>query len=385
MIAWGQQRAGSRAGRRWGRSCARRSPPFCTRNQNEGDPKHRPMFSRRGAKTLLTLILGLALLAALVAYVGPRKVIMALHEASPLYLGLALVAYAAFFVLRGWRWRSLLSRSAPDVRLSSTTSITAVGWLANSIIPLKGGDVLRAALLARRESLGAGTAAATVTLERVLDMIGLALVAALGMLLLPHEELPGWFGRALEVAWIMPLAGVACLLLLVAFRAPAMRLSQRLCKPLGKFGVKLHDFIDTTVAAIAALVRHPRLLAQVLPQSLLTSIAQTLIFACLVRAFLPGTPMLIAFGGSAIFLLSFVVSVTPGNVGTYEAAFAAVFAALGVPWDLALPAGILTHLTTTLIVGLLGGVGMVALGATGEKPTLRPLRAAPSILGGGRA
>jgi uncharacterized protein (TIRG00374 family) len=343
---------------------------------------------RRKARTLLAWAVGGAFLVGMLAYVGFGRIAHALASASPLPLALAVAAYAAFFLLRGWRWRTLLSRSARDVRSSSTVAITAVGWLANSIVPLKGGDVLRAALLAKREAVGGGAAAATVTLERVLDMLGLALVAALGLLLLPDEHLPRAFARALEVAWLAPLVGLAALLLLVLFRERALRWSERLLAARGRWGAKLHAFLATTVDALAVLLRQPRLLAVVIPQSVVVTIAQSLVFTFLVRAFLPGTPMIVAFGGSAVFLLSFAVSVTPGNVGTYEAAFAAVFATLtGTAWDAAVAAGILTHVMTTLIVSVLGGAGMVFLGASGTKPTLHSMpapstRAAPA--GGGR-
>ncbi|HWH09450.1 MAG TPA: lysylphosphatidylglycerol synthase transmembrane domain-containing protein, partial [Candidatus Thermoplasmatota archaeon] len=313
-------------------------------------------------KAGLAFAAGLVFLGALVAYVGPATVARALASANLPLLAFAAGVYALFFLLRGIRWRTLLSRSAPDVRVSSTTSITAVGWLANSILPLKGGDVLRAALVARRESLALGPSAATVALERVLDLVGLAAVAALGLLLIPaHGDLPEWLGRAMEVAWVVPLLALACLALLVWLRAPAMRLCAAVCRPLGKPGAKLHGFVDTTVSGLDALARRPRLLAVLLPLTLVVAAAQALIFALIVMAFIPGTPFGLAYGGSAMFLLSFVVSVTPGNVGTYEAAFVAVFVALGTPTDIAVPAAILTHLTTTFIVAVLGSLGMLAL------------------------
>jgi uncharacterized protein (TIRG00374 family) len=333
------------------------------------------------ARTLLALGLGTLLLGALIAYVGPADVLAALLKASPLHLALAAFCYVAFFLLRGVRWRTLLSRSAPDVRLSSTTSVTAVGWLANSILPFKGGDVLRAALLAKRESLGAGHVAASVALERVLDLIGLALVAALGLLLVPEELVPAWMARAIEIAWILPLVAIAALVLLVALRGPAMRLVAAVCKPLGRVGRKLHEFTDTAVSGVAVLAEHPRLLAILLPQTILVALAQAAIFAFLAMAFMPGLPLGLALGGAAVFLLSFIVSVTPGNVGTYEAAFGAVFASFGVPFEDALAAAILTHLTTTLLVAVMGSLGLLAIGATPGAP--RPARV--SLAGGGKA
>ncbi|HUR69036.1 MAG TPA: lysylphosphatidylglycerol synthase transmembrane domain-containing protein [Candidatus Thermoplasmatota archaeon] len=319
------------------------------------------------ARAALLFLLGIGVLAALLAYVGPAEVVRALRAASPAYLGLAVLAYAVFFLLRGLRWKMLFSYSAPDVRLSSTTSLTAVGWLANSILPLKGGDVLRAALLARRERVGLAASAATVGLERVLDVLGVALVAAMGLLLLPHAaELPTGLERALAIVWILPLLSIGILLALVRWRAQAVRVAGSLLRPLGKFGRKLVEFGDTVLAGLAALAGKPRLLAKLLPMTIAVALAQTLIFTFLVKAFL-GPTLLLAFAGSALFLMSFVVSITPGNVGTYEAAFAAIFVALGTPADVAIPAGVLTHVVTTLTVAVLGGIGMAAMGLTRQR------------------
>lgn len=334
---------------------------------------------RSRAKAALFLVLGLLLLGAMLAYVGPGEVVRALGEASPAFLALSLLSYIVFFLLRGIRWKVLFSRSAPDVRVSSTTSITAVGWLANSILPLKGGDVLRAALLAKRERVGLGTSAATVGLERVLDLIGLALLAAVGLRLLPRAApLPPGLERALAVVWILPLVALVVLAILVRWRPQTVRVASVLLRPLGRFGKKLVDFGDTVLAGLHALAQKPALLAKLVPLTLLISTTQALVFTFLVKAFL-GTGLMLAFAGSAIFLLSFVISITPGNVGTYEAAFAAVFIGLGVPAAAAVPAAVLTHVTTTLTVAILGGLGLFALGA--DKTTV-PWTAAKPLPGG---
>lgn len=326
-------------------------------------------------RVLLLSLLGAGLLVALVWYVGPARVVDALAHASPAHLALAVASYLAFFVLRGVRWKMLFSRSAPDVRLSTTTSATAVGWLANSILPLKGGDVLRAALLARREKVGLVTSASTVALERVLDLLGLAMVAAVGLLLLPRSlELPAGLGRAMEIVWILPLLSLLVLGVLVVLRERTLALARATLGRAGKVGRKLVDFLDITLSGLDALARRPALLLALLPMTLLIAVAQALIFTFLVAAFIPGTPLALAFAGSSVFLLSFVVSVTPGNVGTYEAAFAAVFTALGVAPEVAVPAAILTHLTTTLIVAACGSAALLAMGWETSRVAWRPTR-----------
>lgn len=329
-------------------------------------------------RSALAFALGLALLGALVWYVGPAEIAEAVTRADPLFLVLGVLAYAAFFVLRGIRWRMLFSRSAPDVRLSTTTGATCVGWLANSILPLRGGEVLRAAVLAKRDKVSLVTSATSIALERVLDLLGLAIVAALGLLLLPAAtELPGWMVTALEVVWILPLVCIAALVALVAFRARFLALFRAATRPLGRFGAKLADLADVVLTGLAALMAHPRLLAKLLPMTLLVAAAQSLVFTMLVMAFIPEATMALAFAGSSIFLMSFIVSVTPGNVGTYEAAFVAVFVALGVPVETAFPASVLTHLATTLIVAVAGGAALFALGLDSSKLTWRPARVSP--------
>lgn len=332
----------------------------------------------RRAKAILLAILGFALLAAMLLYVGPAKVVRALHAASPIYLLGAVAAYIVFFLLRALRWKLLFSRSAPEVRMRSTMSITAIGWLANSVLPLKGGDVLRAALMARRERVGLATSAATVGLERVLDLVGLAILAACALLLLPRAaHLPAGLERALAIVWVLPLLALATLAILVRWRARTVRVASALLRPLGKLGHKLVAFGDTVLAGLDALARSPALLLKLIPLTLAISITQAMIFTSLVRAFLPEVTPLLAFAGSAIFLLSFVVSITPGNVGTYEAAFAAVFVSLGVAAEIAVPAAILTHVTTTLTVAILGGIGLFALGSDASAMPLRRARATP--------
>lgn len=326
-------------------------------------------------RVLLVTLLGVGLLAGLVLYVGPARVADAVKHASPVHLVLGVLCYVAFFFVRGLRWRLLFSRSAPDVRLSSTTSATAVGWLANSILPLKGGDVLRAALVARRDRVSLITSGSTVALERVLDLLGLAMVAALGLLLLPRSlSLPGGVGHAMRIAWVLPLIALVGLAVLVALRKETLALAQGSVGRMGRVGQKLVEFLDVTLSGLDALARHPRLLMTLLPLTLAVAILQALIFTFLVMAFIPGTPAALAFAGSSIFLLSFVVSVTPGNVGTYEAAFAAVFTALGAAPEVAVPAGILTHLATTLVVAACGSVGLFALGLESTRVDWRPAR-----------
>lgn len=330
-------------------------------------------------RAIVALVVGIGTIASIIALVGPTRVKDAILAASWPYLLLAAGAYVLFFALRGLRWRTLLSARG-HVRFTSTTSATAVGWLANSILPLKGGDVIRAAIITKREGLAAGETAASIALERILDLVGLATIAAAGLLLIPDGATPAWMERAIGIAWVLPIGATLILVGILAAREPALRLAQRACSRLGRFGAVLYKFLVDAVEGAASLGRRPRVLLLLVPQTVAVALAQVLVFTFLAMAFIPMLPFGLAFCGTAIFSLSFIVSVTPGNIGTYEAAFGAVFAALGTPLEVGLPAAILTHLTTTVLVGILGSAGFLTLSLTNTPA--RP-RSSPATTGGG--
>lgn len=67
------------------------------------------------------------------------------------------------------RWQVLLS-PAVSVNTLDAFSYIMIGYLANTILPLRLGDIVRAVLLGRRHALSAMSVLGTVTVERLLDV-----------------------------------------------------------------------------------------------------------------------------------------------------------------------------------------------------------------------
>jgi uncharacterized protein (TIRG00374 family) len=88
-----------------------------------------------------------------------------------------------------------------------------VGFTANNAIPLRGGDLLRAHVLAKWENLGTVTILATVALERLFDAVAL-LTFALGMLLM--VPLPPWMRNSMI---ILGAALAVCALTVMIFQS----------------------------------------------------------------------------------------------------------------------------------------------------------------------
>lgn len=126
-------------------------------------------------------------------------------------LGAAVAVYALNMLLRGERWHALLARRGANAARADCQALNLVGYMGNSVLPARGGDVLRVSLLGPRSDAGARTVIGTLVAERVLDVLTLLLLfVVVGYGLLHGVDVPG----GARVAAV--LGGAAGLVLLAA-------------------------------------------------------------------------------------------------------------------------------------------------------------------------
>jgi hypothetical protein len=107
--------------------------------------------------------------------------------------------------LRALRWRSLLGNSR-DVPFVTAFSAQMVGYLANNILPVRVGDLVRILVLGQAVPLSRSRILSTVLLERVLDM---AMVVFLLTMMALVSPLPEWMRTAAAAVAAATLAGIS--------------------------------------------------------------------------------------------------------------------------------------------------------------------------------
>jgi uncharacterized protein (TIRG00374 family) len=132
----------------------------------------------RQPRTILSIVLPLAIIAAFVVLNGAQlgRVPGLIAQAD---LRLAAVAFAIFYVgfpLRGLRWSVLLRGTGTHVSTRDATEILFLSWLVNCVVPAKLGDVYRAYLLKINTTASLSRTFGTVFIERVLDLVAIALL-----------------------------------------------------------------------------------------------------------------------------------------------------------------------------------------------------------------
>ncbi|MGE3842386.1 MAG: lysylphosphatidylglycerol synthase transmembrane domain-containing protein [Vicinamibacterales bacterium] len=281
-----------------------------------------------------------------------------IRHASPLYLLLALLATLITYVFRALRWKALLlPLGRPPYGAVFRT--TVIGFAANSLLPARAGEILRPYLLARQHRLSATSVFATVSFERLLDLV--TVLAFFGCFVFlgrtARSADPGLF-RTVQLGGLAAAAAAtvgSALVFLVAGHP----------ERLGRWAMRLeaflpHRFASSLARAVHrfasgfAVVRRPAPLieALVLSVPVWLSIAAGIWFVSL--AFRIDMDFLGTF--LIVTLLTVGVAVpTPGAVGGFHYAYrvgATVFFA--APSERAVGAAIVLHAISFVPVALLG-------------------------------
>jgi uncharacterized membrane protein YbhN (UPF0104 family) len=324
---------------------------------------------RPRVRTVLIFLLTIGLLAFFFRKADPAKVWAETRRADPLLLLYAVIVTGLTYAARAWRWQMLLAPIGPT-RFAVAFETTVIGFAANALIPGRVGEVLRPYLLARRESLNATSAFATIILERVLDLVTVLLLFAVFVFGVGPGVISGDPGQLALVklgGGIAAASAAGGLIVLFALAGHPERLGRMALRverllPARLAGV-VARFVETFAQGLAVL-RDPARLATALALSfpMWMSIAAGIWLTS--QAFHITFP----YTGSFLVMTVLVVGVaapTPGGVGGFHAAYQfAVTQFFAASTDRAVGAAIVLHAVSFVPVTLLGLIFMAREGLT---------------------
>jgi uncharacterized protein (TIRG00374 family) len=261
-------------------------------------------------------------------------------------------------VLRAERWRILL-RPAGDVRRIPAIMATFVGFGANSVLPLRLGELVRPALLSRRVGIPMSSALSSIVLERILDtLLVISCFLVVGLFYDIDERLQQ---GAMVLAPLLAI-GLVVLVVVQRRRAASERLIRRIIALLpARIGGHLSAIADGVLRGLDGLA-DGRTVAVVILYSVVLWI---MIAATYLLSFLAIDVQVPLVSGALVTMVIVAAAVflpqAPGFLGTWQ--FGCVLALhkiLGVPHDIAVSYSFLTW-AIQMTVNI--GAGMVGLAA----------------------
>ena len=99
----------------------------------------------------------------------------------------AVAVYAVATVIRGWRWHMILRHAQIEHQLKDAVAITTIGYMGNTVLPARGGEVLRILLLGDRSNAKRREVLGSIVPERILDAAALVVLFLVLSLALSSE------------------------------------------------------------------------------------------------------------------------------------------------------------------------------------------------------
>jgi uncharacterized protein (TIRG00374 family) len=273
------------------------------------------------------------------------------------YIIPALSLYFMGIFVRSFRW-SVLLRPITKTNARELLPVTIVGFMANNVLPLRTGEVVRAFVLSKRYNVKKTSALATIAVERLFDgltMLGFMLVAATAVTFtseLRHLAL---------IAFVLFAVALIGLFLLTVGGNLRDRLLQVVLGPMPPpMADRVERMAESFLSGLGVLKRKGDL-ALVAGSSILAWSFEASTYYTIAHGF--GSPISDLMGpGEALLTtgvanLATLVPSSPGYVGPFEYGVQLVISgALGVPSEVALSFAIVVHATLYFPVTIWGAI-----------------------------
>jgi glycosyltransferase 2 family protein len=307
----------------------------------------------RWLRLALQTAIGLVLLWLWLRTVSLTDVISHARVHSWAAVVLMIVLFLLTSVIRARRWLLLLRPLAP-VGMVRAFAMNAAGGLLNYVLPIRSGDAARAWWLWRRHRVPAGSALATIVIDKACDLAavavvlaGLEVVALTGAIATPGGLLGA---AALAVGLLSAVLGTA----VIGPRIARSRVARRFLP------ARFASAIAGQAFAFRAGARGlwtPALAGRLAFLTILALAIDAFTFTLLFAAVGISVPTLKGMAAYPALLLSFAIPAGPGYLGNLEVAGSLVLhGGLGLATPVAAGAIVLYHAITAgnaLVLGLL--------------------------------
>lgn len=278
-----------------------------------------------------------------------------------------IVVYFLGVWVRAWRWHYLLKPVKP-VSTRVMFPITCIGYMGNNIYPARAGEVLRAVVLKRKESVPISASLATIIVERIFDGVVMLAFVFLNLPALARVASyeSGFIGNIQNLALIgAGIFAVALVIFLLAAMFPRQteKIGQWLIDRLlpKKAREKTSGIMLKFLEGLASL-RSPVNIFMVFVTSVIIWLLETVKYWFVMHAFTFTVSFFALMLLNGIANLATTIPSAPGYIGTWEAVTKAVLMAFGVGGAEALGYAVVLHVALWLPITLLGAFYMTREG-----------------------
>jgi uncharacterized protein (TIRG00374 family) len=282
-----------------------------------------------------------------------------MQEAHLGYFVAAVGVATITFPLRTARWRYLLRLEGQSLPFVPLWHATAIGFMANNLLPARAGEFARAYTAARLTGVQFSAALASVAVERIMD--GIAMVALMTVAIITGGFAHGvkvgkvslvGITEAAAVFFAVALTGAIAIVHRPTAALTAARWLLSRVLP-ARFATRAIGFVEGLLAGLDALRSPPRL-AAVLGWSLAVWLTYAASFWLCFLAFDVDIPLSAPLLLQGLIGFGVALPSSPGFFGPFEAVTRATLAMYGIDAGTAVSFAVTYHLGTFVPISALG-------------------------------
>jgi len=273
---------------------------------------------------------------------------------------LAAIAVAtATFPIRTARWRYLLRLEGESLPFTPLWHATAIGFMANNLLPARAGEFARAFAASRLTGVRFSAALASVAVERIMD--GIAIVALMFVAILWGDFPPGTKVGGVSIVGMTSAAGaffgvaLVVAVLVVQRPEPAMRVVNTLSRRLlpARLADRAVRMVEGLLAGLDAL-KSPARFAAVALWSLAVWLTYATSFTLCFAAFGMDAHWTASFLLQGLIGFGVAIPSSPGFFGPFEAMTRATLGLYGIEPGQAVSYAVAIHIGTFIPISILG-------------------------------
>ena len=302
------------------------------------------------------------------------QVVDVFASANYVYTIPSLVFYTLALWFRTTRWRYLLKPFTGESTRRALFPVVVVGYMANNLIPLRIGELMRAYYLSLREGISTMAGFGTVALERASDVIALLLLVAIAAVAGAigfqttvsgvADQVPGGI-VVLTIGALLPFVAVFAVVAYVVLMSPES--IRRLMGGLffmipPRLRVKIINLAMNLIEGLT-VIRTWQGLLKVIVLSIPVWVAEITMYYVIALGFdiraefgsqIEFIAAIVAFGAAAN--LAGILPSTAGSLGPFELLGAAALTTLGIDGDVAAAYALTVHIVLWGPVTIAGAV-----------------------------
>lgn len=277
-------------------------------------------------RNILSIVIGTVVILLLIYISDIKGMISILSDINPMWIILAVLIYNVNWILRGYRWQTILKYMGYKIKLKDSVSLTIIGNFINLVTPAKIGDFARALILKKNNNADVTKGLSSVIVDRVLDLFVVTILAYISFSIISRDMiLPEWIKILVDNSIYILIIGLIIIGIIFNFVRRSKYISKYL--PLDDIG----------------LICHPRKITKLIIVSVTLWIFEMSTIIILFRALDLDINIILIMAAIMVANLTKALPLTPGGIGAYEGSIAIVLMVGGLPYTTGLTIGILEH------------------------------------------